>query len=250
MKSTVQPLHIIFAALIALAFAACENDIAEKLDLPAHLGSTLKINEPMWELNPDAMRFKDAYKNYSETNRAITAHCLAADGTPKQMPETGYLGSIAGGRLSVEVSALEQACLLDIDLLAHDIFSEWKNVAVDAPAGTKGNNVVFMVYDGGTPIGMLNKEKYSTTSFHIALNSVLYVYVTDDCHITGSYGSGYKNMDSFYYTEEDLNLALKKGWNTVFRKQSYSQSGSEAVSVGLQNPIDCKWVIRNYVLNP
>jgi hypothetical protein len=53
-----------------------------------------------------------------------------------------------------------------------------------------------------------------------------------------------RENESLYQTG-DLNLALKKGWNTVCRKQLYEGAhGTEEDSDELKNPNDFKWAIR------
>jgi hypothetical protein len=95
---------------------------------------------------------------------------------------------------------------------------------------------------------LLNREKYSGSSDSLWLESVIFYYVDRDCAITGKPSSGMRENESRYQTG-DLNLALKKGWNTVCRKQLYQGAhGIEEDTDEIKNPKDFKWVIRNFTL--
>jgi len=78
----------------------------------------------------------------------------------------------------------------------------------------------------------------------------LYFYVNKECVISGEKNSGYVPNQYYYFTEDGLNLNLKKGWNKIYRKETYGNkfTGSAYISMEIRNPIKnpdkFKWVIE------
>jgi len=73
--------------------------------------------------------------------------------------------------------------------------------------------------------------------------SIIYIYVDRDVVVTGngkSFGSGVHTS-----TTTDLNLNLKAGWNTLYRKEV---SGTDYIisSYSLNNPSYIRWIIYTY----
>ena len=122
-------------------------------------------------------------------------------------------------------------------------FREWDKVTIDDEE-TKAN-VLWIKHEGVSTNPYLNKEKMSGSYDSLWLESIIFLYVEKDCHIEGVHGKrGYKNGDSFYESAADLDLDLRKGWNTLCRKQALvAGNGSEYLSIELKNPDDFIWVL-------
>jgi len=120
------------------------------------------------------------------------------------------------------------------------VFDFWDPVTVTATGGDPNGNVLqFWTYDSDR----LNRE--IITGDHISLSQELihFIYVDRDCTLKGKPKSGYFGT-SFYIAEGELDLNLKKGWNTVLRKESYSIYNSIAsISMELKNPNNLKWIL-------
>ena len=123
-------------------------------------------------------------------------------------------------------------------------FREWKDLAVDPPASGRIGNVAVLVAvstgdSGQVSAGVLDRQGISGTRTTISCETILYVYVKDNCRITGTADTGFLPGNYYYSTDGDLDIALKKGWNLLSRKETYGTdfSGSAVIAMEIKNPI-------------
>jgi len=81
--------------------------------------------------------------------------------------------------------------------------------------------------------------------------SVMFVYVDKPVKITGKgrTETGTEDGQSYSYKNNDLNLSLSKGWNTVCTRSVYSLSSSgysSTYTISVSNPSSLKWVLYDY----
>ena len=122
-------------------------------------------------------------------------------------------------------------------------FREWNHVEVN-PAVTKGNVALLESKDLVTriPDGVLDRQRITGTATTITCETILYLYVTDDCRITGEYNTGFIPGNYYYSTEGGLDLTLKEGWNLVSRTETYGTNFNGHAKIGM--------MIRNHISNP
>jgi hypothetical protein len=87
----------------------------------------------------------------------------------------------------------------------------------------------------------------SIYTYTIDSEAVDYVHVDKDVTISGKGKTTYtENHDDVGYTVKtnDFSLALKTGWNVVYRKFVHSvSSNTDTVTMSLRNPSSLKWVL-------
>jgi hypothetical protein len=207
----------------------------------------LRMSGHMWVQNSETNRINDmTYLKYTGEDKAIyvfPAFSYNPEGKIIQSQEPAGSGTIKNGFLSFTVDELAEGKLINSDNLK-ELFKEWDNVQI-APTTVKGNIIYPVTTDGGC----LNREGLTGTRSSISLESILYIYISEDCQITGDSGGGKTEDGHFSYTDSPLNLSLKRGWNTVCRKQTYTgdsnneEYGYEKETIEIKNPNDFKWVL-------
>jgi hypothetical protein len=245
---TIMPGAVIMTALILLSMTACgdivgsNNDNVNDNNEPTHYSGSLSISgQQVWVQNRASNRINDlTYLKYTGGDKKIyvfPAYLYGPDGNIIRSLEPAGSGVIKNGFLSFKADGLPEEKLIKADHLKK-LFGEWDNVKIE-PLDTMGN----IIYPVTTDAELLNREGLTGTHSSISLESILFIYVNKDCRVTGS--PGYEKIwdDHFSYTDSDLYFSLKKGWNTVCRKQTYSGDGYEKETIEIKNPKDFKWVI-------
>jgi len=229
----------VLAAVIVFSVAACETGNNDNdTDGTTHYTGAFKIDkEQVWQ-GTGSNKLSEVYEKF-DGDRGINVNVYLPTGDGKYNP-TKVLGTgkIEKGLLSCDVPEPKTDDLMECDDFK-SWFSEWKDV--DCAPIVKGAYLGLVTSDNEWP----NREKMSGSDDSLWLESIWYIYVDTDCKITGTPGDGIRPGDAFYETPENLNLTLKKGWNTVCRKQLLQGNrGIETDSVKVKNPNDFKWVLR------
>jgi len=237
------------AAIIFLMAAGCDavDNGNSGNNGPTHYTDTLRMGGQVWEQNGETNRINDmTYIKYTGGDDAIyvfTAFSYNPEGKITESREQAGSGTLKNGFLNFTVDELAEEKLINSDSLK-ELFREWDNVQI-APSTVKGN----IIYPETTDGRRLNREGLTGTRSSISLESILYIYISGDCLITGSPGGKKTLDDHFSFTDSSLDLPLKSGWNTVCRKQTYTadskteEYGYERETIGIKNPNDFKWVL-------
>ena len=214
---------------------------------PTHYADTLRMGGHVWARNGETNRINDmTYIKYTGGDKAVyvfAAFSCNSEGEITESREQAGSGTIKNGFLNFTVNELAEEKLIDSDNLK-ELFREWNNVQI-APSTAKGNIIYPETSDGAR----LNREGLTGTRSSISLESILYIYINGDCQINGSPGGKKTWDDHFSFTDSSLNLSLKKGWNTLCRKQTYTadnnneEYGYEKETIEIKNPNDFKWVL-------
>ena len=236
MKTTIKLLSFIMIFIITSCGDTTDinNNKEYETLYRTHFENSLEISgQQVWQQNPIATKLSNAYLEF-KGNRNISIVFL--DPADYNMITIGS-GKIQNGLLSFKVNEPESSYLLDWNDLK-SMFFFWSNIEIDVPE-IKGNFILPLT----TYNEKLSRERLLGTDFSLSQEIVIFIYVDNNCQITGDYAEG-QGDGFFYYTESNLSLKLKKGWNTLCRKESYGRSGKAGISMEIKNP-DCKWVIYN-----
>ena len=229
------------AALIVFLMTACNNDRDNGCggidENRTHYAGSLEFRgQQVWAHNENAVKISDAFYEFMETREIIVITYIQDEFSPNGFSEVQVgSGKIENGILSFRVDEPEPEKLLEWDDLKR-LFLYWNDVAIDVPQAM--GNFITLVTDRGERI---NRERLVSSGYSLAQESIIFFYINADSVITGNYGEGGDGY-SLYYTADALKLSLKKGWNTICRKEAYAQTGRSAISKEIKHP-DAKWVI-------
>ena len=242
----------ILTVLPVFSALSCAYNIEVEGESP-YLGNTLAVSgQQMWEQNHTATKISQTYFLYKESHDIDVLVISQQSGV---LPfDYGYvgMGKIINGELSFSVdNNTIKTNLLDWNNLClfFDYWSFWDNSKI-TPWDTKVNIIQFISYPPNQVAsdGFLNRQRITGTRSSVSCETVFYMYADKPCSITGKSGSGHKEGYYDYFTEGDLNLSLKEGWNMITHTETYSSSfnGNAKFSVKLKNPIEkpesLKWV--------
>jgi hypothetical protein len=234
------------AAVILFSIAACaiiandddNSSSNNNTNGPTYYTGALKITrQQVWE-GTNSNKLSEVYKKF-EGERGISINVYRPAGEGKFNP-TKKIGSgkIEKGVLSCEVPEPEANDLMVWDDFKFE-FSAWGNL--DCVPKAKGTYLRLITSNDE----WLNRETMSGSSDSVWLESIWFFYVDRNCRITGTPSEGFRPGDVFYKTPEKLDLALKRGWNTICRKQLLrADIGIEADLIKIKNPNNFKWTIR------
>jgi len=236
------------AAVIMFSTAACalianDDDNSgsnNNNDGPTYYTGALKItNQQVWE-GTDSNKLSEVYKKF-EGERGISVNVYWPDGDGKFNPTKKLeSGKIENGLLSCEVPEPGADDLMAWDDFKFE-FSAWGNLDC-VPEETKGTYLRLVTSNDE----WLNREAMSGSFDSVWLESIWFFYTDRDCRITGTPNEGFRPGDVFYKTPEKLDLTLKKGWNTLCRKQLLrADIGIEVDLMKIKNPNNFKWTIRS-----
>jgi hypothetical protein len=200
--------------------------------------------QQVWVQNKKAIRQNDDWYFEYEGSSAInivTGFSYDDQGNVINFKKSAGSGKIEDGVLSFEVAEPTPEYLVKADVLS-SFFKEYKDVTFDPP-DVKGTNIIPVTSAGER----LNREGLFLLKTSVGLESIIFIYVDKDCRITGTPGKIIWDLgpQSYYSnTDSQLDISLKKGWNTLYRMEVFDQSsGYDNVSLGIDNPGDFKWVI-------
>jgi len=228
---------ILFLISIFFFMAGCD-DSTEVIE-NQYQNSINILKEQVYTRNGNAKKISQVYLEYKTTgNYDIFAYTSSS----------ALLGSgkIEDGILNFNISQIEEANLIDWEEF-EIVFKQWGNVTCST--AIKCTMFLLYAYDGTNLIGILDRQRIIGTSSTITQETLMYIYVDNNCTIKGRKSSGYEKNNFYYITKNDLDLQLKKGWNLVTRTEKYSTdiSGYATISMEIKpitNPQDYKWVMN------
>jgi hypothetical protein len=226
----------ILTTVIVFSMTACKDEAEENENL--YLGNTWKISQAqVWE-GTSSNKISEVYKKF-EGDREISVYEYEPVGIGKYGPEKKIgSGKIEKGLINCDIPEPDAGDLMAWKDFKFE-FSAWDEL-VCAPDTTKGTYLRLVTSEDE----WLNLEKMSGSDDSVWLESIWFIFIDRDCQITGTPSEGIR-PDAFYETDENLNLELRKGWNTLCRKQLLKgERGVETDSMKLKNPADFKWTIR------
>jgi hypothetical protein len=221
-------------AVIVFGVAGCnDNTNSEQTYYEQIHYETLSITgEQVWLRNYSTNRLSQAYEKFNESYGITVLSEYILD---EYSEEIGS-GTINEGVLSFTVDESFDLVKWDTLKIFFNIIAEkegW-DVEIDNDA-TKGTFILLVTDEDEYA---LIKEGISGTSSSISSETVYFVYVDGDCTITG----GSRVDEQVMYTFNPFTLPLKKGWNTLCYKQTYTTYGKSSFSMDIKNP-DLKWVL-------
>jgi hypothetical protein len=147
-------------------------------------------------------------------------------------------GVINKGIVSFTVDVPEN--LLDWDDLKvfFEVIVEGKGWTVTVDAGATPNGTFIEILTDDDARYQLIREGVSGTTSSISDEWVFFLYVDRDCTVTGES----RVDEQVMYTLDPFTLRLKKGWNTIWHKQTYTSFGRSTFAMDIKNP-DLKWVL-------
>jgi hypothetical protein len=237
--------------LIVFLMSACDLNEQSGSGENPFIGLILTVSDQqMFQRNRFATRISQAYMLYNGTH-TVTPYVIIG-GTYYPVGE----GEIREGILNFTVDGRMADRLVDWDNLKKEIptLLFWKDVVINKPE-IKGNFIWDLAFPEGEryPNGFLQRERIIGTSSTITTETVFYIYVSEDCRITGTASNGFDiGRMYFYRTISDLDLPLKKGFNMIVATETYGTdfNGSAYISLEvrnpLQNPESYKWVLFDF----
>ena len=289
MGKIIKFLGIIFLAAVIFPIASCVQDANDNKDESGsespYLGNTLEIKgQQVWTRNHNATKVSQAYIPHKETHTvyAIVYAPNPATNYQRQLAvgriNSGVFnltlqGGVENDKLLIWDDPDDCGYALGCDYdkcdywrcfnrscefhqcsgnheyyIFRSFFKEWIDTKIN-PSGTLGN-VAILMSKSSEGSGALDRQGMIGTGTTITCETILYVYVNQDCQITGKYGAGYVPGNYYYSTEGSLNLTLKKGWNLVSRRETYGTNFNGHAKIGMMirnpisNPESYKWTIE------
>lgn len=245
---------VFLSAAVILLLASCGEEGKDKDEdkgVSPYLGETLTIvGQQVYEPNRYTTKVSNVYLSYGGSREIDIA--ITVPFNSSYISKLVASGTVINGILDFVIGDEIKNNLVGWDNLKYLIpaLMEWKNVTI-SPADIKGNYIYFFAYPlggDGSEYGVLTREVITGTSSTITNEKIIYVYVDNDCAITGEANTGYVHGKYYYYTEGALNLSLKRGWNMIMSRETYGKDfdGNANISLEVRNPIktpeDYKWV--------
>lgn len=249
---------LILAALLVFSMAACDlmafdkgNDNASVNQYgPTHFTGTLTFGsgQQIWQYNRESGQISDLYKSFTQDRDVIIFVNIFNSSNEIIGEEIVGTGTITGGILHVSVVEPEARFLFGWDALKKINFFYWEDVAADTEE-VRGNEFMFRT----TRNERLNLEIITGTAAFLSQELVRFIYVDRSTRVTGRKSAdgiiegGGGMTSTFFYTENDLDMVLETGWNTLYRKQTFYTDargdGRSGITLLLKNPLHFKWVL-------
>ena len=255
MKNKVKlPLIAVLGMVMAFLMAACVfniDDGGSQYGIDPYIGKKTAVvsGEQVWIRNQYATKISQAYLQYNGSPAPLKVFVFKP-AEPKYEKISVGSGQILNGILDFGIENLEGKTDLsgwEAEKLSFfkSIFSMyWKNVQI-TPDSTEGYMILLE-----TPSDMLDRQGLFGTASTISCETILYIYVNENCTISGEANQGYIPGQYYYRTDGNLHLSLREGLNLVCRRETYGTdfSGSAVISMSIRNPIknpeNYKWVIE------
>jgi len=245
MKKTAKLFGIAVLMLLTLfSMVTCDTGVnSDPVPESPYLGDTLVVTDQQaYELNLERYKLSTMLHPYTGPNLTLATFVLV--GTSWEIASSP--GEISNGKFSVTVPGLTEDKLVTGDALL-SYLPDWHDTPacaikivseddVDLKETKIGNLVNFFVEPLYNKI--LMRQRFSGTRTSLSGETIYIFYVTENCIITANKGE----RASLEYTYAPLNLPLKKGWNTVCMKETYTVSGKSIYSAEVKNP-DIAWAI-------
>jgi hypothetical protein len=217
-------------AVIAFMVTAC-GDIAnggQTYKEQTHFDTLNIADEQVWLRNYSANKLSQAYEKLDENNYVLTAF-------NQNLEEIGF-GAINEGKLRLTVNTPGNLVAWNDLKIFFDLVAEgvgW-DVTINENDAPNGTFIEILTVDEYALI----REGLSGTTTSVSNETVIFVYLDRDCTITGTS----KTDEQVMYTLNPFTLQLKKGWNTIWYKQTYTTFGRSSFFMDIKNP-DLKWVL-------
>ena len=234
------------AALVALGAAACKMNDDDNADSPTHYSGTLEFcGEQVYEPNYNTGKLSQLFVKFTG-NRSPVDVVVVNQGVIIKVGS----GEIADGLLSFGVPELDQTSLVGIEVLVQNVFGEWygsDGAAITInPPDVKSNLITIVTdwvfdpnYGFDVPNEWLIKEGFSGSYSSLSGEYVYYIYVDKNCTIT----SGKVEDETIHCKYNPFMLSLRKGWNTVCKKETYTTEERSSFSIGIKNP-PLRWLLQ------
>jgi len=265
--------YFILVGLILIIAAACSlGDKDDKNnDGPTNFPTKLTIsNQQVWAPNNNTGKLSQLFLKFTGSIADVIATVAVpltdengvldlSEGYVQFVPIDIAGGSITNGSLSIEIPELDDDQLYSNgdDFLYYLFNNWWVDEDGDGIAETieisdsdvKGNllsitakiNIESVDYQ----YGLIQMGFYGTVN-SLTGGDIYHFYVDRPCTITAK-----KIVDSIGYNSLDaFKIELKKGWNTVLRKDTYTDEGYYNMTLEVKNPLDYKWVLMPIPVSP
>jgi len=225
------------AALIMFSMATCDLNKNDDNDGPVIYKGAFQIKKEQVWAGTYSNKLSEVYEKFNG-DRGVSINEYWPEGDGKYNPAKVLgTGKIEKGLLSCDIPVPGDDDLMDWDNFKFE-FSEWNDI--NCVPNVKGTYLRLVTSENE----WLNREKMSGSNDSVWLESIWFLYVDNDCRITGTPNEGTRPGDAFFKTS-DLDLKLKKGWNTVCLKQLLKGDyGIEMDTMTIKNPNDFKWALR------
>ena len=228
------------AVLMVFLAAACPDDTSKDKGESPYKGEKLVVtNQQLSEHAVNAHGPTNAYINSSKSGELLISD---------QKGNTLGTGTITGGKINFTLNEPGNKYKIDDEAAFGKAFHDfWDNVTVVEPADDtiEGNDVRMMIFHEDEGINdLFFREKTVGTKDSVALETIVFIYVNGNCRIKGNAKQGMV-PGTGYFSSEDIDLALEKGWNLVCRKMLYGSEvvGTNIISMEIKNLVDFKWAI-------
>jgi hypothetical protein len=215
---------------------ACGNDPSGEQPYRelTHYDTLVIDGEQVWLRNYSSNKISQLYEKCDENNYNIVVFS-------EYLEEIGS-GSINKGIVRFTVTVPEELLEWDDLKVFFEVIVEGKGWTVTVDEGDEPNGTFIEILTDDEARYQLIREGVSGTTTSLSDEWVFFVYVDRDCTITGES----KVDEQVMYTLNPFTLRLKKGWNTVWHKQTYTSFGRSTFSMDIKNP-DLKWVLISTV---
>lgn len=240
---------VIFVLILMSLFTitTCDTSVNDPIPKSPYLGESFSIEGvQLCERDNYSNKLSTMHKAYTGTDRTINAY-VSVDHT---LHLIGDGGEIKNGKFSIEVPSLSDGQISNCNDFLEVFFSFWysdmakcnlKIIIENVPiAGDEkiATAVNFLADPYPPPKDMLMREGFSGTQTSLSAEEIYYIYVKYDCTITANEGGN----PAVGYIYSSLDLPLKKGWNTVCMKETYTVFGISTYAAEVKNP-DFEWVM-------
>ena len=241
------------AVLLAFSMTSCDTGSSGDNGIkyhPTNFYGTLTFGsgQQMWEYYPDWLRISEVYSPFTGDREVIIFVSIFDDNNQITGEKEVGTGTIRGGILNFRLETPEAEVLFGWEALKSRNFFYWEDAAIDAE-GVRGNEFKFRT----TKNERLTLELITGSREKISQELIRFIYVDTPSRITGSAGSEGiiegvgKQTSTYFYTENDLDLFLGQGWNTLYRRQTFYTDqrgdGRSGITQLIQNPLNLKWVL-------
>ena len=240
---------IVFLVLVLFSMTSCIMDLFVVSE-DAYKKTLSVSDQQVWTRNKYTTKVSESYISYSGTHNVNAFFYILEE------PHYYSIGSgkLNDGILDFTVSSnITASALLGWEYFK-EFFSNWDDLKINNQATSNsamGNMLLLEAHTQGSSIGgMIDRQRIVGDGPVLSCETLLYFYLNEDCTITGIPGTGARDGNYYYMTENYLNLSLKEGWNLVCRKEAYSTDilGYATISMEIkekiEDPNSFKWVIE------
>jgi len=239
---------LLLSMIILIGIAACDpDDEIIAADESGYLGNLIIVeNEQVWSPNYETGKLSNIFDIFTG-DRNISANVFLPQNAQDEIQKQVSLGSISNGILNIDIDALGDDLLLETgnDLLYY-IFRDWwgnnnketKSESIKINPESVRGNIITIMTDTNPPEGLIREGFYGSQTA-LSAEYIYLIYVNHNCTITAA-----QSQDIIGYTTyKEFNLNLKKGWNAICKKETYTTTGYATISMEIKNPSDFKWIL-------